>query len=448
MQDAIDVLSPVDAITGPAPDSTGPTDVREDTHIGPDVVDGFFSDVQEFFDAFFEADDGVTETVSDISTDTISPPEVAGEDVIIAPPTPDAPQASFYSEAPCGFVASYTTSAYDQMAYATCGGSPEMNGLFRYDGDNWNIAGTIDGYPANHVHLPDDYHAIMHSEMSGQGLHGITIIDGITGETTDIVDLGPELTWDDNDIALLFNRTFPNGAILVGGEICVASSNLDGVSGDPGVTSYNPGTVSCFQILEGGTIFHNMGHARYTSGPNPTGMVLIDEEPIDGGQRFAVLSSNGYDLTAESNAALDIFSHPVLTKETIIITAEDGSPVTAQISPTIAMTSSGILLVGIQAPTNALYGIDPTTGEVVFRRELEGVTNFVSSINSYGDIAAISDFGGKVMFINTAKDGWEGTPETEVSGMPGPAFVSGDTLFQSIGMGADGEIWTLGLSGL
>jgi hypothetical protein len=194
-----------------------------------------------------------------------------------------------------------------------------------------------------------------------------------------------------------------------------------------------------------GTIAHDDGVAYITSGVNPTGMVLMDEVLVRGIQRFAVLSSNSYDRDGNLNAALDIFSYPGMDRRAIIITAKDGSPVTAQIGPALAITRSGAILVGIQAPFNALYGADPDSGEIVFRRPIEGVANFISSINALGDLAALSDFDGKAMFLDTSPNGWADVLETPLPGMAGPALVYGGHLYQSV---STGEIWMINLEGL
>jgi hypothetical protein len=331
------------------------------------------------------------------------------------------------------------------LSYLTCGGEPATNGLFRFDGDRWNMVGTVEGYPSNHISLPGNYHAVAHSEFAGSGFHGFSIINGRTGEIADAIDLSREFVRDEEGHAISFNQTFPNGMLYIGGKICVASSNLDEISGDPGATSYNPGTVSCFDLAPDGTIAHDDGVAYITSGVNPTGMVLMDEVLVRGIQRFAVLSSNSYDRDGNLNAALDIFSYPGMDRRAIIITAKDGSPVTAQIGPALAITRSGAILVGIQAPFNALYGADPDSGEIVFRRPIEGVANFISSINALGDLAALSDFDGKAMFLDTSPNGWADVLETPLPGMAGPALVYGGHLYQSV---STGEIWMINLEGL
>jgi hypothetical protein len=372
---------------------------------------------------------------------------------VLIPQTPAAPKATLFSDAPCGYPASLTFDDAQQSFFASCGGAPST--LYRftpaaYGGDSsWGIVGTVIGYPSNHITLPDGFHVVAHS-----GPDGFTIIDGVTGETTDSVDLATETIGTPGGGTLTFKPNNPSGIVLAGGMLCVATSNLDHIDSDPAKTTYFPGTIICSTYAGDGTVAHD-SVAYFTSGVNPTGVVLIDATAApDGIQHFAVLSSNSYADTAEGDATLDIFDAPVMNKDGITIKMDDGAKVQGQISPVLTMTDGSMILIGTQRPYPAVIGIDAGTGAKVFERKVPGVQNFISGVSAFHDIAAVSDFGqfgsdGGVFFIDTRAGGWSGIPATSVPGNLGPAVVNGNTLYQAT-TGADmtSSIYSLDLTGL
>ena len=351
------------------------------------------------------------------------------------PETPLAPGISKFTEAPCAFPASLSYDSNSDRMLTTCGGQP--NAIFRStplsDESNveWEEAGYADGFPSNHITISEDINLITHSNP-----HGFTIVDKSIGAKVDGVDFATLPLVDD----LGFAPNNPSGAAFVGGWIYVATSNIDVADyNDPTKTTYHPGTViACPYDLTNG-VDENACVAHNTSVENPTGVMLLNDDEL------AVLSSNTYDLSENGNASLTVFD-----LETMNGTAYSLGNITAQISPKLAMTSSGLILVGVQKPANALISINPEDGTIMENRELPIIANFISAIEAYGDTAIISDFGifgekGQVVFTDTRANGWEGIPTTELSGSAGPSVMIDDKLYQVVTAqdGMSASIWTI-----
>jgi hypothetical protein len=383
-----------------------------------------------------------TEVITGGDADVIDSVIISDADVEeIGPETPYAPGRSKYSEAPCAFPASLSYDPNSDRLFTTCGGNP--NAIFRStpmsdEGDvAWEEAGYAEGFPSNHLTLSDDLNLITHSDP-----HGFTIVDSSTGATAAGVDFSILPLVDD----LGFAPNNPAGAAFVGGWIYIATSNIDVADYmNPALTTYHTGTViACPYDLTDG--LDELACTPYeTSVKNPTGMMVLNE-----GSELAVLSSNTYDLSTGSNASLTVFD-----LATMAGTSYPLGNVTAQISPKIAMTSGGLMLIGVQQPTNSIIMIDPVSGIVDDRVELPMITNFISAIEAFGDTAIISDFGifgehGQVIFSDTRPDGWEGQPTTELSGSAGPSVVIGNELYQVVTApdGMSASIWTLNVEGM
>lgn len=365
---------------------------------------------------------------------------------------PSAPVPELFADMPCGYPASLAFDQKNMAFYTTCG---MPNALFRYDnftddsGWDWEKVGDVSGYPSNHIALPDGHHLVAHSMPDG-----FTVLDEASGSTASGVDFS-EIEIDGEDgLPLNFVPNNPTGAALAGGNLCLATSNIDTFDADPAKTTFFPGTFICFAYPVNGDVTQEP-IAFYTSGKNPTGVALLDGEPSeDGSQRVAVLSSNSYAPSADSNAFVDVFTAPQMTRESFKVETPYGEPATAQISPTIAIASGGTLLIGLQKPCAALLGLDPETGETEFYFKLPQVKNFISSIDSSEDVAAVSDFGvfgagGRVVFLNLSGNPWQDSVETLISGSLGPSTIAGGTLFQTAtGDDMAGKLWKMDMSGL
>ena len=366
---------------------------------------------------------------------------------ITRPQTPPAPEASRFGDAPCAFPASLSYEGASDTLLITCGG--QTNSLFRSSplaGGNlsWSKVGDVAGYPSHHLELPDGYYVVNHSYPDG-----FTIIDGHTGAISAQVELAglslldPEGT---GGALLPFTPNNPSGAILAGGSICLATSNIDEVDyNDPSLTTFYRGTVICLPYDGSGGVMAENAVANYTSAKNSTSMATIDDES------FAVLSSEDYNPATTDEATLDLFELSTMNKVAIPL-----GQITAQISPQLAQTSSGMILLGVQNPHAALRGVDLSSQEpIVLYRALPEVTNFISSVQAYGPIAVASDFGvfgegGAILFLDTRPLGWEGLPITTIDGSPGPSAIAQDSLYQAATDtdGANGSIWRLDLNDL
>jgi len=367
---------------------------------------------------------------------------------VTRPQTPPAPQASRFGDAPCAFPASLSYEEASDTLLITCGG--QTNSLFRSSllsgGGNlsWSKVGDVAGYPSHHLELPDGYYLVNHSYPDG-----FTIIDGHTGAVSAQIEfaglslLDPE---GSGGALLPFAPNNPAGAILVGGNICLATSNIDVVDyNDPSLTTFHRGTLICLPYDGSGGVVAANAVAHYTSAKNPTGMAKIDNET------FVVLSSEDYNPDTTDEAALDMFDLSTLNKIPISL-----GQITAQISPQLAITSGGLVLLGVQKPQAGIKGIDPWAQQpVALERDLPEVTNFISGAQAYGPIAVASDFGifgegGAILFLDTRSLGWEGLPITALDGAPGPSAIVGDRLYQTVTdkSGASGSVWTLELEDL
>jgi hypothetical protein len=364
------------------------------------------------------------------------------------PATPAAPLPVLVSDAPCAFPASLGYDAASDTLLMACGGM--TNNLFRSAalpaGDTWTSVGEVAGYPSHHLMLDARSVLVNHSWSDG-----FTILDTQTATATDTLLFSDIDIVDAEGDALAFTPNNPNGAILVGGNICVATSNLDHADWDPALTTFFPGTILCFPYLDDGTVDHDGTIAYPTSGINPTGMVLLDPAPRgDGTQRFAVLSSGPYVPDAANHAALDICVAPAMS-----CTAVDLGAITAQISPLLAVAEGRIVLAGVQKPANKLLGIDVSSGAIVLDRAAPEIENFIASIAIAGHVIALSDFGifgvgGAVLFANGDAAGWTGVPRAALTGSAGPSVVVGDTLYQAVTAndGANGSVWKMDTAAL
>ena len=381
------------------------------------------------------------DTDTDVDTDTDTDSDV---DTDTDPETPFAPGINLYSEAPCAFPASITHNALDDRLYVTCGmpgalwKSPPLG-----TGGDWAQAGSVPGYPANHMMIDDQYAVIARSAPDG-----FTVVDYTDGSVTQDVNFADITITDELDQPLAFTPNYPAGLYFfeAGSRLFIATSNLDSVDyADPSLTTFFAGTVLYFDYNGDGTFDTTAAGSIETSGVNPTGIAAI------GAGSFAALSSGPYAPSVENEAAIDVVSLPDLDMES----ASLGS-ITGQTSPVMPLTEGGLVLIGVQKPENRIMGVDPATGEVLLDRAMPDVENFISNICAYGDVAAMSDFGAfgegsLILFAHTQAAGWPGIPMTSVaSGSSGPAIVVGDTLYQTVTAndGMSGSIWEANLSGM
>ncbi len=361
----------------------------------------------------------------------------AGEDAG-PPPTPSAPSASKYSDAPCAFPASIT---YDQnKLFLTCGGV--QNGLFssQLGSGTWELIGSVSGFPSNHIKLDNQHYAVAHS-------NGITIIKEQDGSVTDSIDFSMLNPKDELDQPLNFTLNNPAGMALIGGKLFIATSNLDHIDPDPTLTTFHKGTVLYLDYnTNNGTLDEGSARVLSTSRKNPTALKQTDTN------KFAVLNSGDY-VPSPENASLDIFdtqTHNCMTTD-----LEDVESVTAQASPVMPLNDCGHLLIGIQKPTAALKSVSKTTGSVVIDFDIPGVQGFISNISKYKNVAIMSDFGifgqgGAILYKHSyPPEGWMGVPITQIpQGSAGPSVVVGDTLYLAVtdNTGMGGSIWKADLS--
>lgn len=380
-----------------------------------------FDAITDYFDSFFEE--------------------------IAKPPKPNAPEAKYVADLPCAFPASLRYDAKGNRLFTTCASAEnELLSTPMPENEtqaNWQKVGTVDGFPSNHVILPDDFHIVTHAMPDG-----FSIIDGVTGSTTDLVDFSSEVITDVNGDVLAFAPNNPAGAILIGGNICVATSNMDHMDMDPVLSTFHPGTAICFIYNGNGTVAHESSMALYTSGVNPTGMILLD----DG--RFAVLSSGSYSPDDNNGAVVDVFTWPAVDASATWLLTPNGQKVTAQISPDLATISGGIL-VGVQKPYASVMGVDLDAGNISSTFETPEVKNFISATQVYGKTAALTDFGifgesGRIVFLQTDDGGWEGTLETPLDGSAGPSVLIGGDLLQTTTSPdmSGGSIWKIDMKNL
>lgn len=367
------------------------------------------------------------------------------------PVTPPAPEASFFSDMPCGYPASLSYDAKTGTLLTTCGGA--SNALFRSpklpngSGD-WTKVGEVAGYPSHHVQLSEKHFLVNHS-----GPDGFTIVDTTDGEPGQVsaqVDFSALSIIDKDGQELSFSPNNPAGAVLAGGKICVATSNMDEFGMDPADTTFHKGTYLCFPYNGDGTVDESGVIAHYSAGLNPTGMAPIGE----GTEKFAVLSSNSYNPATGSGAKLEICDWATMECAATDLTTDKGAQITAQISPTLAITSGGTILVGVQKPVADIMGVDSQTGDITFYDETPAVKSFIASIQAFGEIAAASDFGffgeeNPILFLDMNPSGWDGVLETEIFGNLGPSTIAGDKLYQSTtDMSMNGSVWEVDLEGM
>lgn len=384
------------------------------------------------------------------------PGDDAGSGSNIRPTTPPAPSAVRLMDAPCAFPASLSYEERTLTLLMACGGA--QNALFRSSpvdsvgGGEWSVVGLANGYPSNHLKLSDRYYLVNHSMPDG-----FTIIDGSTGGASSTVDFSQLSIPDSSGNALGFAPNNPGGAVMAGGKICVATSNMDHIDMDPANTTFFIGTVLCFPYNGNGIVEPSNAIAYYTSGANPTGMALVDKEPANNGtQRFAVLSSNNYSPATGEVSTIDIIESSTMAQTPIFL-----GPITAQISPALATAEIGetVILYGVQKPAGAaafaeLEGVFVDSGRKALDYRLNEVAGFVSSVQTTGSIAAISDFGvfgegGRILFTNI-NPGWFDVLETPLDGAAGPSVVAGNKLYQAVtdNTGASGSIVQVDLGGL
>jgi hypothetical protein len=402
------------------------------------------SKINDDLDAGVDADAGVD---LDASIDAGQDADVdsgadAGDDGGTIPPTPNPPEASLYSDAPCSFPASMSFDANSDTFLLSCGGA--QNGLFRSpplntSGD-WTLIGPSNGYPSNHIQIDNRYYAVAHAMPDG-----LTIIDSQDGSISGSVDLSTLVPLDQSNQPVGFTLNTPAGMAQIGGKLLIAASNLDQVDyQDPANTTFHPGTVLYMNYNGDGTVDESSARVIFTSRVNPTGLVAIDAND------FAVLSSGDY-KPSQDNAALDRCSVQTLTCNPTLL----GS-ITGQTSPAMPITEGGLILIGAQKPFAKIFGIDKSTGVMSIDRDMPDVQNFISNIGAYGDVAIMSDFGifgqgGSILYAHTGPNGWLGIPITPMSqGSLGPAVVVGDKLYQTMtdNNGMNGSIWEINLNAM
>jgi hypothetical protein len=364
------------------------------------------------------------------------------EDADAAPATPNAPGVSVYSPAPCAFPASLTYNPADDRLYMSCGGA--QNALWRSPtmgtSGAWGIAGTAGGYPSNHAMIDDRYAVIAHSMPDG-----FTIIDTVTNTVSQQVNFSNLNILDESNNSLPFTPNSPSGIVVAGGTIYIATNNIDTADfSHPENTTFHPGTLIAFHFNGNGTIDTGSAKAHITSCLNPTGTAKIDDATI------AVLSSGSYD-PATTEAELEICTLPAFD-----CTATQLGNLTAQTSPVMPITASGLILVGIQKPTNRIVGIDIATNAIAMDRAMPDIENFISNIASYDDVAVVNDFGSfgvgsAILFAHTNPAGWGGIPITPLPwGSTGPAVIVGDALYVATTSndGMEGRVSKVNMSGM
>lgn len=401
--------------------------------------------VEAGVDASIEAGaDAKPEAGMDASLDAAQDAEDdASMDAKAEPPaTPNAPGTSVYSPAPCAFPASLIYNSADDRLYMSCGGA--TNALWKSQpmgiSGAWGIAGDIGGYPSNHVMIDDRYATVSHSMPDG-----MTILDTQTNAVVQQVNFADLTILDESNTPLAFTPNSPSGIVVADGKIFVATNNIDHADfNHPENTTFHPGTIIAFDYNGDGTVDAGSAKAHITSCLNPTGAAKIDDTTI------AVLSSGSYD-PATTEAELEICTLPGFD-----CTATQLGTMTAQTSPVIPLTASGLILVGIQKPTNRIMGVDIATHAIALDREMPDVENFISNIAAHDDVAVMNDFGtfgagSSILFAHTEPTGWNGVAVTPLPwGSLGPAVIVGDALYAAATSndGMEGRVYRVSLSGM
>ncbi len=408
--DYLDAVSQNDEVDSYTADS----DVLAQDFVHEQVED-FSADAAEVLtDASQIADEFISELKDliegDETTDTETNPFV-----------PSAPLAEYVADMPCAFPASLSVDESENAVFATCDGG--LFRLFKGFAPQWEAFASVEGFPSNHIALGDGNFAVTHFAPDG-----ITIVSGETGLYLDSFYLSSEQIIF-SGFAQGYVPNNPSGAVVVGNNICFATSNIDHADMDQSKTTFNPGCFVCLDYLGNGLMDHSFATAYPTSGINPTGMIAL------GANRFAVLSTNGYDLTAGTTAYLDVCEHPSMECDSIELTDFEGSPITAQMSPSLARTSDGVVRVAVQKPYPQIISVDVESKEMVEWLELGAVNGFVSSVTADGDELFVGDFGvwgqgGKVMFA-LPSNGWQ-VLNTPVEGHPGPSTASFGKFYAAI----------------
>ncbi|HQC50197.1 MAG TPA: hypothetical protein PKW68_00140 [bacterium] len=365
---------------------------------------------------------------------------------ITKPAAPTPPMANLFSELPCGFPASIRIDDESQKVFVTCEttkGSLQERSLIGGVNSPWKSFEEFDGRPSNHVILSGGYHLITRSSPDG-----FVLINDVSRKISDEVIFSKEYIADKNGKPLAFLPNMPSGAALIKDNVCIVTSNMDHIDMDPLKSTHNEGTLICFSYDGFGAVVHDASTAYYTGGINPTAVAPMDSD------KLAVLCSNGFNPNQKTQLSVDIFSFPSGDKISHTMASDDRRPLTGIISPEMPISQDGAILVGLQKPSNAVAGIDAQSGDRIFKLELGEVESFISSLQIFGNVAAASDFGlfgstGKVIFFNTAEDGWDGTVETKLPANPGPATIFDGVLYQTAtdaSMG--GAIYEVDLSGM
>ncbi|MFH0799139.1 MAG: hypothetical protein V2A66_03020 [Pseudomonadota bacterium] len=416
------------------PDDQDNNIVPKDTGAAPNDISAVPNDISAV-----PKDAGVD--ISGANADMSIPLDAAKSDTAV-PVTPNAPAASSYTNMPCAFPASLAHDPSTNTLLAACGGAP--NALFRSQPlgqtGKWTQVGVVGGYPAHHIQLDNRFFLVNHGSPDG-----FTIIDAQTGLPSSEIAFSALAPRTLQNQPLGFTPNNPAGAIISGATLCIATSNLNHFDADPAKTTFYPGTVLCMPYkTSDGTVNTSNVTAIVTSGINTTGMTAC------GAQRFAVLSSGSYSPNPNQQASLDICTLPSMN-----CTATPLGAITAQISPTLALTQSGMILIGVQKPSPKVLGVSSTTGQIAYDRNVPEVQNFITSIATHDHVAALSDFGqfGKgsaVLFADVNPNGWTGIPSSSINGSCGPSVVIGDALYQSVtdNAGAAGSVWKLNMAGM
>ncbi|MFA4874220.1 MAG: hypothetical protein WC956_00040 [bacterium] len=400
-----------------APDS--PSDVQPDDAMNPDAL---------------------------LDADVFTKPDAG--DAEAGPNKPKPPKANFYSDAPCPFPASLSYEQVSNTLLMACGAyAGQPNALHRSQPLNqngaWTKVGNAKGYPSNHIALNDQYYLVTHSAPNG-----FTIINGKNNTSTASVDFAAISPLDPLYAQIKSTINNPAGAVLVGGQLCVATSNLDQIDpNDPSKTTFKPGSVICTPYNFDGTVSVAMTYALMTSGVNPTGMALIDKDPVsvDGGtiQRFAALSSNSYANNPADDAKLDIFEINSGSSNSISLGKR-----TTQTAPVLARTEDGAsFLIGVQKPSAGFLGIRWEDGASSYPSTQLKANNYIYGMGIFGKLALATDAGmydnpaksGQLIIQNMDPSGWKGELATPLPGMAGPSIVINGKHFAAVTVSVQGD---------
>lgn len=357
----------------------------------------------------------------DAGTNTTYPPDAGNQTtdagtVCRMPQTP--PPAIKKSEIPCAFPASLSYQPSTDSFITAC---TFPNALFR-SGQRRNLSGAwqkiadIDGIPAHHLELPNDFVSVSHSSPDG-----ISVVNSRTGTVASHIILSALVFQNQSQPG--FALTFPSGMAYASGRLCVATSNTNSFGATPEDTTFNPGAMVCLNLNSAaGTIDGGSATIHMTSGINPTGATRME----DG--RIAVLCSNDYKADRPLSA-IDLFTPPEMTRVSLNLGSK-----TAQISPALAKTPGEEIIFGLQKPSNGIQLTD-LTGTSGWTNNLNGaVRGFISNVSAVGNVIAISDFGvfgsgGRILFLNLT-DPVSAHLITEIhEGQPGPATDTGNKLY-------------------